>query len=414
MQKLTATYRIITPMFISGADQNEAELRVPSIKGALRFWWRALKWSSCLENANGEEQTALDNLYEQESACWGSSDDSLNGQSSVLLKLESNFKPQIAPKGQIYKQLAPTNSRNQNEMAGARYLAYGLIVPYSSRKQGTKAGELLRPALIENQKFTVTLCSHKKIDESILNAVKILGLLGGLGSRSRHGFGSVMLESIYDLNSNKKIWTVPATKKEYKEEVKKLLENCSASTLPPFSAFSNHSRVDILLKNDNAFNVLNDFGLKLLDYRSWGQSKRNNILPSGKQSEKRFREDHDWYKSTNRALDFPDFHPERVVFGLPHNYSKWPEDHVKPATFGRRASPLLFHVQKIGNSYLGVSTFLKSLFLPEGEQINVGGNLVDQNIDWSVLTNFISGNEGNPSNGSKRFPNLCEVFPNHD
>lgn len=31
----------ITPMFLAGADPHSAELRVPSVKGALRFWWRA-------------------------------------------------------------------------------------------------------------------------------------------------------------------------------------------------------------------------------------------------------------------------------------------------------------------------------------------------------------------------------------
>lgn len=39
---LTANYRVVTPMFLSGADQTAAELRLPSFKGALRFWWRAL------------------------------------------------------------------------------------------------------------------------------------------------------------------------------------------------------------------------------------------------------------------------------------------------------------------------------------------------------------------------------------
>jgi CRISPR-associated protein Cmr1 len=32
---------VVTPMFLGGANNLEAELRVPSIKGMLRFWWRA-------------------------------------------------------------------------------------------------------------------------------------------------------------------------------------------------------------------------------------------------------------------------------------------------------------------------------------------------------------------------------------
>jgi CRISPR/Cas system CMR-associated protein Cmr1 (group 7 of RAMP superfamily) len=33
--------KLLTPLFMSGANQEEAEFRVASIKGALRFWWRA-------------------------------------------------------------------------------------------------------------------------------------------------------------------------------------------------------------------------------------------------------------------------------------------------------------------------------------------------------------------------------------
>lgn len=32
---------VVTPMFMGSANINEAELRTPSLKGMLRFWWRA-------------------------------------------------------------------------------------------------------------------------------------------------------------------------------------------------------------------------------------------------------------------------------------------------------------------------------------------------------------------------------------
>ena len=42
MQSITFECEVITPMFLAGADGVTPELRPPSIKGALRFWWRAL------------------------------------------------------------------------------------------------------------------------------------------------------------------------------------------------------------------------------------------------------------------------------------------------------------------------------------------------------------------------------------
>lgn len=42
MHSITFTCEVITPMFLAGADGQTPELRAPSIKGAMRFWWRAL------------------------------------------------------------------------------------------------------------------------------------------------------------------------------------------------------------------------------------------------------------------------------------------------------------------------------------------------------------------------------------
>jgi len=45
LHKITFDYETITPMFLAGADQGQVELCAPSIKGTLRFWWRAMSKS---------------------------------------------------------------------------------------------------------------------------------------------------------------------------------------------------------------------------------------------------------------------------------------------------------------------------------------------------------------------------------
>ncbi|HYK85247.1 MAG TPA: type III-B CRISPR module RAMP protein Cmr1, partial [Ktedonobacteraceae bacterium] len=42
MQEVTFNVETITPLFLAGADQNTAELRAPSFRGAMRYWFRAL------------------------------------------------------------------------------------------------------------------------------------------------------------------------------------------------------------------------------------------------------------------------------------------------------------------------------------------------------------------------------------
>ncbi|MCL6635774.1 MAG: type III-B CRISPR module RAMP protein Cmr1 [Peptococcaceae bacterium] len=42
MKELRLKLRFLTPAFIGGPDGSSAELRPPSVKGMLRFWWRAV------------------------------------------------------------------------------------------------------------------------------------------------------------------------------------------------------------------------------------------------------------------------------------------------------------------------------------------------------------------------------------
>lgn len=70
MYSIEAKLRIVTPAFLGGADPTRtAELRVPSIKGQLRFWYRATD----------------PDFRRNEQRLFGSTD---AGQSSFLLVLE--------------------------------------------------------------------------------------------------------------------------------------------------------------------------------------------------------------------------------------------------------------------------------------------------------------------------------------
>jgi CRISPR-associated protein Cmr1 len=45
MQQVQLTCEVVTPLSCVGADQQRAEIRSPSIRGAMRFWYRALMGS---------------------------------------------------------------------------------------------------------------------------------------------------------------------------------------------------------------------------------------------------------------------------------------------------------------------------------------------------------------------------------
>lgn len=42
MPSITFNLETVTPLFLAGANQTEAELRPPAFRGALRYWFRAI------------------------------------------------------------------------------------------------------------------------------------------------------------------------------------------------------------------------------------------------------------------------------------------------------------------------------------------------------------------------------------
>jgi CRISPR type III-B/RAMP module RAMP protein Cmr1 len=73
MNSITFKCKTITPMLMHGADGKSAELRPASIKGILRFWWRAIHGNLPLKD-----------LHEQEGEIFGSTDK----RSSFSIKIQ--------------------------------------------------------------------------------------------------------------------------------------------------------------------------------------------------------------------------------------------------------------------------------------------------------------------------------------
>ena len=403
---IRATYRIVTPMFIGDADRNPADgIRPPSVKGALRFWWRALNWGRFWREKDGNEAAALKALHEEEARLFGSSMDEKkekSGQGCFLLSVEQATHPRTTDKDSIHKEFKGCNT--------ARYLAYGLMEPFKNNKKNREAATLDRGCIDDNQLFTVKLAFRGEPDSTVIDALKALGLLGGLGSRSRHGMGSVALEKITHKKADADevaIFHAPANAKAYQEEVRSLLQDKNfASSQPPFTAFSCTSQIETLVNGTSPYKVLDSFAEKILVYRSWG---RGGDLNGGLKSDKNFQDDRDWYR--DRYAELPeDFHPRRVVFGLPHNYHKEthhviPEPDGNSNGEGRRASPLLFHVHQIhDSSYVGVAIYLPATFLPDNKKISANMHLVPQKIEWAVITDFLDG-----KGGKKYFPNKTVI-----
>lgn len=155
METITFTCETITPMFMAGADGTTPELRAPSIKGALRFWWRAL-------NAHLD----LENLKKKESEIFG-------GSGKTVLR------------SQILLRIAPVNNLSVDKKE---------LVPHKPF--------MTQMALLPGNVFEVqlSLISTKREYKLSVDQAKALFqltcYLGGLGKRVRRGMGSVHIIAI--------------------------------------------------------------------------------------------------------------------------------------------------------------------------------------------------------------------------
>lgn len=174
MEKITFKCETITPMFLGGADGKSVELRPPSIKAAMRFWWRAL-------NAN----KSISDLREEEAKIFGGSGEG-EGRSKFSIRVTHNIHPKsdnfsgniIAKNPDWY-----TDSKSLKKDIKANpieYLGYGA---YNFKDKW-------QDYFPSDSKFTVNITLHDNMLKTELEKVfKYLANFGGLGSKSRNGFG---------------------------------------------------------------------------------------------------------------------------------------------------------------------------------------------------------------------------------
>jgi CRISPR-associated protein Cmr1 len=348
-------------------------------------------------------------IHDEEARLFGSSasEDSNcgpGGQASFVIRTRRCDAPRIRKKDEVL-----------NVGPGARYLGYGLMEAFDSRPRSTKAGQLLRPCVISPWSFSIELTSREPLDPSVLNAVKLLGLLGGIGSRTRRGYGSLSLVS---LSGDVEPWSGPKRPEEYASTVRSIAAGTSLSSgEPPYSAFTNLSRIVVVDQKAEALALLDHIGRQIQRYRSWGRKGVVNNEPS----EKNFQDDHDWLRS---CKNFDHAHPRRAIFGLPHNYSR--DLGIISKKFDRRASPLLVHIHKLeSGSYIAVLSIMRSRFLPSDDEIWVWrrrperpgrdpqkisrAQLRAPQPNWQVLDAVIDGTS--PTLKVPYFPKRQQIFP---
>lgn len=225
MEVITFNCETITPMFLAGADGKTPELRPPSIKAAMRFWWRALNGHLTLPDLKKEEAKIFGGSGENE----GRSKFAVRVKRVNGKKIRTKFPAHnisIKSKGKTF----PINILD--------YLAYGT--------QEYKKGEgqvFIREYFDIGTFFDIEISYFDNINIDFNNILGLLSQVGGLGSRSRNGFGRFNIKnSQFDFYS--------------------LLKGLSFNKISEYLAFNNQIKLFKTNKNfSNWSNCLAELGI---------------------------------------------------------------------------------------------------------------------------------------------------------
>lgn len=428
MHTLTATFEIVTPMFLGGADNTASvELRVPPIKGALRFWWRALAWGRfCQAHPHGtpaEIREILKKIREEEARIFGSAE---GGQGRILMRMvQSNY--------QVIQATNQAVLRDRSERvvgSGARYLGYGLMSAQLSRpciREGatfTIELRFARPRPAQNPAETARLKQEYDSDlPTVVEAIKLFGLLGGIGARTRRGWGSVTLSEMKivappeNTETTAIAWEKPTTIAAYTTAIQNIVRPrmVSSGTNVEMTCFALETRINVSNWNVNdPLEALHRIGWGMQRYRANGQNGQLRRPGGGNvDSEGIFIDDHDWYHGINNFSyangGRRNYVAERAAFGLPHNYK---DNFGVTGTnnIDRRASPLMIHVHKISDQFVGVVTTLPTQFLPTNS-VNAGGLNCTYTFDPTVLTDFLDCSGTAAKTGNTPFFESTPIIP---
>lgn len=386
MRKFSGHFRISTMAFIRGDQFSDPHVRLPSLKGGLRWWWRAVAWGR-IKN--------LRELHAAEGHLFGvAADGRSRGQARLLLRMADLEGEQVMAKGhkashgQIYlmgQGVADARSGVTNIDAlkdGITFTLHGRVQPKLTDYRGDFEAD----------------CAD------LQTALILMGMCGGVGARARRGYGSLTL---LDLTvDHDEVFTSKRPLNDWQAQMTALLNRQPMDDRePPFTALSTGMRVMALQPQGpkSADEILSDLGVHLMSWRGYGRGTGGgHVLANGEKARQNFSDDHDLMLNLGKDGRRPGHAPERVVFGMPHGMyfgSMRMPAQAQPLERGldRRASPLLLHVHQRapGDPPLAVLTFLPGRFLPGQGQVRLKAGRNTANVPlprdlWAPIHGFFN------------------------
>lgn len=247
--QISVHLEIVTPILGGGPRTREIDevdtIRTPTVRGHLRFWWRAL---------HAAKYNSKKELYEREGELWGCAAKDSGGRSLVEIRIK------VGRSGN-------KDTSNPEQTASD---AYALWPARAEKNAGTPAAPRRQPGT----QFEMTLKVPAAYEAEVKNTLRAWILFGGYGGRTRRGLGS------FKVTKNTEEW-LPA--KPTREAIQQLFESdiFAKPTQSPgdtpwldgASLYIGTKELEAVKAWTTALNWLRDFRQGTTDHRSLGRAR---------------------------------------------------------------------------------------------------------------------------------------------
>ncbi len=392
----TRFYRVITPLFGGGVTPQQADpittVRASEIRGQLRFWWRATQ-------AGRYGKNGLQKMKSDEDALWGSTSTPSQVQIEVREHDEGVYLDRTKDEGKFWGD--PIKSP-------ISYGAFPLRKTDDTSPGGLRFGVTF--------KLAVTLPRDPELRQQVLAAFWAWETFGGIGARTRRGFGAIYCEKV-DGDQDVGPWHPPqANKAEVEDWLRKHLQRFARPGDAPEGVPTLWSEYRIVVNGNLKSRAKLDNAIKGAspNYQNWvpaltawyypiekmqqfRQSRRENdkgqkygrsYWPEPDEIRRRTKGFLGKHQELSKTRKFP-----RAVFGLPIVFQF--KDKIDPPQVtlqgfrhDRLASRLILRpLQCADDKFVSMALVLKGPELPPGGLKLVGANKGQETgIDTDPLT----------------------------
>ncbi len=300
-------YELITPLYGGGVNPNKADpitvVRATEIRGQLRFWWRACRGGQKRFNSD------LAAMKKEEDSIWGAA----YKKGDPIIPQEQTIQIIVEPlkQGTAVKPFRIEKDKKQNNQSKPvpdipAYAAF----PLQPDQDELKKTEPYIPDVRNRVSFTLTISFPENKRTDVEAALWAWETFGGIGARTRRGFGALRLLKIDGMNHVDLPYSDIVKVKSWVEaKVKKFVEPGKPPADVPY--LSSSSQFVVTPSSESAVQAWKRLIDKLYRFRQDGRPGRSN-WPEAEAIRMLTTRRDSRYEELSHPQKFP-----RAAFGLP-------------------------------------------------------------------------------------------------